>query len=189
MPSRSRAAVVSHRDGRQLRPALPRHRGTPWPAHTYLRYTVTQPCPASGRPVIPGLRGATVTVVEGSAFCITQTGGGILPGGAHLAATDSVLTLTAWRGERWHGLLIGGDGNREAAHRALSWGAAVPPRGQWLITVEAVPVRGGSPMTLHHSRGHPVEHARAASGVLRANCGPGQAANTPPGHGQRRGWS
>jgi hypothetical protein len=139
--------------------------------------------------VIPGLRGATATLVEGSAFCITQTSGDIRPGGAHLAATDSVLTLTAWRGERRHGLLIGGDGNREAAHRALSWGAAVPPRGQWLVTVEAVPVRDGSPVTLRHPRAQPVEHARAASGVLRGNCAPGRAANTPPGHGQRRGGS
>lgn len=138
---------------------LPRHRGTPWPAHTYLRYTVTPPCPASGRPVIPGLRGATATLVEGSAFCITQTSGDIRPG----------------------------EPRRLLAQDAR--GAAVPPRGQWLVTVEAVPVRDGSPVTLRHPRAQPVEHARAASGVLRGNCAPGRAANTPPGHGQRRGGS
>jgi len=108
---------------------------------------------------------------------------------AAAAATDAVLAFTARRGERSRGLLIRGDGSPEAAHRALSWDAVVPPRAQRLITVEAAPVRDGSPMPLHHPRGQLVEHARAASGGPRGNGGPGQAANTPPGHGQPGGGS
>jgi len=111
-------------------------------------------------------------------------GGAQLAAAACVAATDSVLTFTAWRGERGHGLPTRADGNPEAARRASSWGAPVPPRGRWLIAVEAVPVRDGSPMTLRHPCGQIAEHARAASGVPRGDGGPGRAANTPPGYGQ-----
>jgi glycogen debranching enzyme len=78
---------------------------------------------------------------------------------ARVAAMDSTLAFEARRGERSHGLLIRGDGRPEAAIRTLSWHAVVPARGTWLVTVEAVPVRDGIPMTLHHPRGQPVEHA------------------------------
>ena len=115
--------------------------------------------------------------------------GAQLAAAAYAAATDPVLAFTARRGERSCGLLIRGDGNPEAAHRALSWDAVVSPRAQRLITVEAAPVRDGSPMPLHHPRGQLVEHARAASGGPLGNGGPGQAANTPRGHGQPGGGS
>ena len=95
-------------------------------------------------------------------------------GGAQLASAasaDPVLAFTARRGERSRGLLIRGDGNPEAAHRALSRDAVVPPRAQRLITVEAAPVRDGSPMPLHHPRGQLVEHARAASGIREGSAG------------------
>jgi glycogen debranching enzyme len=76
-----------------------------------------------------------------------------------VAATDSALTFDARRNQHSHGLLISGDGNPAAALRALSWHAVVPARGEWLVTVEAVPVHDGIPMRLHHPRGQPVEHA------------------------------
>lgn len=118
-----------------------------------------------------------------------KAAGAQLAAAASAAVTDPVLAFTARRGERSRGLLTRGDGNPEAAHRALSWDAVVPPRAQRLITVEAAPVRDGSPMPLHHPRGQLVEHARASSGGPRGNGGPGQAANTPPGHGQPGGGS
>jgi len=133
----------SHPDGRQPAPALRRHPGTSRPAPTRLRYTVTAPRPASDTLLIPGLRGATWTLVEGSTFRITRTSGDILPGEP-----------------------------------------AVPLHGQWLITVKMGQVRDGSRMTLHHTRGEPVDHARAVSGVLRGNADPGPAVDTPQGHGQ-----
>ena len=153
---------------------------------------MTAPCPASDTAAIRGLRGATWALVEGMregtsirntalppatlAVMLTAdtvfadlfevtAGGAQLAAAACVAATDSALTFTAGRGEPRRGLLILGGGNPEAARRALSWDAAVPPRGQ------------------------PLEHARAASGVLQGNCGPGPAANMPPGRGQRRGGS
>jgi hypothetical protein len=157
-----------------------------------VRYTVTAPCPASGTLVIPGLRGTTWTLTgdADSADLFEVTAGGArLAAAACVAATDSVLTFTTWRGERKHGLLMRAGGNPEAADRASSWGAAVPPRGQWLITVEAVPVRDGSSLSLHYPRCQPVEHARAACGGPRGNGMPGQAVNTPPRYGQRWGGS
>jgi len=55
--------------------------------------------------------------------------------------------------------VISGDGHPAAAPRALSWHALIPARGQWLVTVEAVPVHNGIPMRLHHPWGQPVENA------------------------------
>ena len=101
-----------------------------------------------------------------------KAGGAQLAAAASAAATDPLLAFTARRGERSRGLLIRGDGNPEAAHRALSRYAVVPPRAQRPITVEAAPVRHGSPMPLHHPRGQLVEHARAASGGSRGTAGP-----------------
>jgi len=75
------------------------------------------------------------------------------------AATGSTLTFDARRNQHSHGLVISGDGNPAAALRALAWRAVVPARGEWMASVEAVPVRDGIPMRLHHPRGQPVEHA------------------------------
>jgi glycogen debranching enzyme len=76
-----------------------------------------------------------------------------------IAAADSALTFDARWEQRSHGLLIEGDGNPAAVPGALSWRAVVPARGEWLATVEVVPVRDGIPMRLHHPRGQPTEHA------------------------------
>ena len=56
-------------------------------------------------------------------------------------------------GERRHGLLIWADGRPAAAVGALSWRVTVPPRGEWAISIEAVPIADGIPMVLHHPRG------------------------------------
>ena len=77
-------------------------------------------------------------------------------------ATDSALTFDARRNQHRHGLVIQGDGNPTAALGALSWRAVVPARGEWLVTVEVVPVYDGTPMRLHHPRGQPVERAMPA---------------------------
>ena len=130
-----------------------------------------------------------VTAAADLADLFAVKAGGSRLAAASVAARDSALTFIACQGDRGHGLLIRADGSLEAAHRALSRGGAVSSRGPWLITVQAVPARDGSPMTLHHPRGRPVEHARAASGVPRGDGGPSRAANTPPGHGQPRGGS
>lgn len=52
----------------------------------------------------------------------------------------------------------------------------------WRPCRRSPPVCDGRPKSLHHSRGQPVGHARATSGVPRTDGGPGGAANTPPGH-------
>jgi glycogen debranching enzyme len=76
-----------------------------------------------------------------------------------VAAADSALTFDARREQRSHGLLISGDGDPAAAPGALSWRALVPARGEWLVTVEVVPVYDGIPMRMHHPRGQSAEHA------------------------------
>ena len=81
------------------------------------------------------------------------------PAPAQVAASGATLTFDARRGEHRRGLLVHGDGQLAATGCALTWQAVVPARGQWLITVEAVPVFDGIPMTPHHPRGQPAEHA------------------------------
>jgi len=78
---------------------------------------------------------------------------------AQATIVGSTLTFDAHRGEHRHGLLVRSDGQPVVAGSALSWRAVVPARGEWLITVEAVPVWDGIPMTPHHPRGQPAEHA------------------------------
>ena len=78
---------------------------------------------------------------------------------ARPVAGTSALTFQDRRGDRQTGLLIDGDGQPEATGGTLSWRATVPARGQWTASVEAVPVVGGLPLTLHHPRGQPAEHA------------------------------
>ena len=76
-----------------------------------------------------------------------------------VTAADATLIFHGRRDEPGHGLLVRGGGNPAIGRRALSWAAVVPPRGEWLVTIEVVPVRDGIPMALHHPRGQPVEHA------------------------------
>jgi N-terminal domain of (some) glycogen debranching enzymes len=108
--------------------------------------TRTLPEFASTRP-----SGATVTLVEGSTFCITQTsditqtGGDILLGGSR-------------------GLFV-------QDTRVLS---------RWSLTIDGRPA---DPLAVQQAR------AGASPGVLRGNGGPGQAADTLPGHGHPWGGS
>jgi len=81
------------------------------------------------------------------------------PAAVRAAAADSALTFDAHREQRSHGLMISGDGDPAAAPGALSWRVLIPARGEWLATVEVVPVHDGIPMRLHHPRGEAVEHA------------------------------
>jgi glycogen debranching enzyme len=81
---------------------------------------------------------------------------------ARAAAVGSALTFDVHRGGHRRGLLVRGDGNPAAAGRTLAWRAVVPARGEWQITVEALPVYDGIPMTPHHPPGRPVEHATPA---------------------------
>jgi glycogen debranching enzyme len=81
------------------------------------------------------------------------------PAPARATAAGSALTFEARLGERHHGLLVRGGGDPAAAGCTLAWRAVIPACGQWLVTVEAVPVRAGIPMTPHHPPGQPVEHA------------------------------
>ena len=71
----------------------------------------------------------------------------------------SALTFQTRRGERQAGLLIEGDGQPETTGEALSWQATIPARGEWTVSVEAVPVVNGLPLEPHHPRGQRAEHA------------------------------
>jgi len=168
-------AILQHPSG------TVRHRST---GHGTARgYLGSRPAPLSATSAV------MLTACADFADLFEVKDGGSRLAAAPAAAVDSALTFTACGGELRHGPLVRSDGNPQAVHRAFSWGAAVPSRGRWLITVEAVPAHDGSPVTLHHPLCRPVEHARAASGVPRGDGGPAHTANTPPGHGQPRAGS
>jgi glycogen debranching enzyme len=100
----------------------------------------------------------SVTLTAGADFTDVfevKAGRAGTPARARVTATGDTLAFHA----QGLGLLIRADGDATAAGRALSWPAEIPPRGEWRATVEVVPVRDGVPMTLHHPRGQPVEHA------------------------------
>jgi hypothetical protein len=63
---------------------------------------------------------------------------------ASTSAAHSTLKFASRRSERQHGLFIRGDERPTAADGVLRWQVAVPARGQWTATVEAVPVADGS---------------------------------------------
>jgi glycogen debranching enzyme len=96
------------------------------------------------------------------------------------AATGAALTFDVRRNQHSHGLVISGDGHPAAAPRALSWHALIPARGQWLVTVEAVPVHNGIPMRLHHPRGQPVEDAVPARRLRQWRHGAPQVTTPDP---------
>jgi hypothetical protein len=64
----------------------------------------------------------------------------------------------------------------------------VPARGEWLTTVEAVPVWDGIPMTPHHPPGQPAEHAVTGEGWdVTGLDGAGVDLVRQPGHPAARG--
>ena len=81
---------------------------------------------------------------------------------ATAVAEDSTLRFASRRGEPQRGLLIRVDGPPSITGGVLEWHVAVPARGQWTASIEAVPVIDGVPMTLRHPRGEAVEHALPA---------------------------
>jgi len=103
----------------------------------------------------------TVLLTVGADFAdlFEVKGGPVRSAAARVTTAGSALAFDARRGEHRHGLLVRGDGNPAAAGCTLAWRAVVPARGRWLITVEAVPVYDGIPMTPHHPPGRPVAHA------------------------------
>jgi glycogen debranching enzyme len=75
------------------------------------------------------------------------------------SAGDAALRFTSRMGEPQRGLLIRGDGCPSIADGVFQWQVAIPARGQWTASIEAVPVTDGVPMMLRHPRGQAVEHA------------------------------
>ena len=98
VPGCRRAAVLPGPDGRRLRAAVPGHPGTSRPGDARPdrnRHTVTAPWSAGEAPAIPGLPG-TVTLVEGSTFCISQSSGDILPGEPQGLFVQDTRVLSGW---------------------------------------------------------------------------------------------
>ena len=61
--------------------------------------------------------------------------------------------------------------------------------GQYRVLRQPVPGSPGQAWRKPVARRSGASEARAASGGPRGDGGPGQAVNTPPGYGQRRGGS
>ncbi len=75
---------------------------------------------------------------------------------------DGVVHLSRRRGQSSLGIAIDPDVSSDVDGMALRWSVDLPGRGQWTVSIEAVPEADGIPTTLRHPRGSPVEHTAPA---------------------------
>jgi glycogen debranching enzyme len=78
---------------------------------------------------------------------------------ASVHAADSSLVITSGRRDRQQELVINGDGEPAVADGSLTWRLAIPGHGERTVSIEAVPVTDGVPMTLRYPRGKKIERA------------------------------
>jgi len=78
---------------------------------------------------------------------------------ASVHAADSSLVITSGRRDRDQELVINGDGEPTVADGSLTWRLAIPGHGERTVSIEAVPVNDGVPMTLRYPRGKKIERA------------------------------
>jgi glycogen debranching enzyme len=77
-------------------------------------------------------------------------------------AAGDTLNITRWRGRHEQSMLVRADAGPDLSAGVLRWEVALPARGQWTSTIEAIPAIDATPMPLRHPRGDPVEHAEPA---------------------------
>ena len=78
---------------------------------------------------------------------------------ASVHAADSSLVITSGRRDRQQELVVNGDGEPAVADGSLTWRLAIPGHGERTVSIEAVPVTDGVPMTLRYPRGKKIERA------------------------------
>jgi glycogen debranching enzyme len=78
---------------------------------------------------------------------------------AGVHAAGSTLVITSGRKGRDQELIIDGDNEPSVADGVLSWRLTIPGHGERTVSIEAVPVYDGVPMTLRYPRGKKLARA------------------------------
>jgi glycogen debranching enzyme len=78
---------------------------------------------------------------------------------ASVHAADSALVITSGRRDRNQELVIDGDGDPSVSDGCLRWRLTIAGHGERTVSIEAVPVTDGVPMTLRYPRGRKLERA------------------------------
>jgi glycogen debranching enzyme len=78
---------------------------------------------------------------------------------ASVHAADSALVITSGRRDRNQELMLDGDGDPTVADGSLSWRLTIGGHSERTVSVEAVPVNDGVPMTLRYPRGKKIQRA------------------------------
>jgi len=78
---------------------------------------------------------------------------------ASVHAADSALVITSGRRDRNQELVIDGDGDPVVTDGTLTWRLTVGGHAERTVSIEAVPVFDGVPMTLRYPRGKKIQRA------------------------------
>jgi glycogen debranching enzyme len=78
---------------------------------------------------------------------------------ASVHVADSALVITSGRRDRHQELVIDGDGEPSVSDGCLRWRLTIAGHAERTVSVEAVPVNDGVPMTLRYPRGKKLERA------------------------------
>lgn len=78
---------------------------------------------------------------------------------ASVHAADSSLVIASGRRDRHQELVIDGDGEPAITDGSLKWRLAIAGHAERTVSIEAVPVTDGVPMTLRYPRGKKIERA------------------------------
>jgi len=74
-------------------------------------------------------------------------------------AAGSALVITSGRRDRSQELIIDGDGDPAVTDGTLTWRLTIPGHAERTVSIEAVPVFDGVPMTLRYPRGKKIARA------------------------------
>ncbi|MGH3400678.1 MAG: amylo-alpha-1,6-glucosidase [Streptosporangiaceae bacterium] len=78
---------------------------------------------------------------------------------ASVHAADSRLVITSGRRDRDQKLVIDPDGDPAITDGSLTWRLTIPGHSERTVSIEAVPVNDGVPMTLRYPRGKKIRRA------------------------------
>jgi glycogen debranching enzyme len=78
---------------------------------------------------------------------------------ASVHAADATLVITSGRRDRRQELVIEPDGDPAITDGSLRWRLTIPGHGERTVSIEAVPVNDGVPMTLRYPRGKKIARA------------------------------
>jgi glycogen debranching enzyme len=100
---------------------------------------------------------------------------------ASVHVADSALVITSGRRDRHQEIIIDGDGDPAVSDGSLRWRLTIGGHDERTVSLEAVPVYDGVPMTLRYPRGKKIEHAIPAKRLRKWRRSGPQVRTADPG--------